>query len=364
MRKFVFDSVLTFVFLLAVNAVGLGQQPGRAPSSTLEELRIPAPSLSGNVLGDPTEQPGFIYLPPSYKKELSRRYPTIYLLHGYTDRPEVWIKAGYQGMSLQTEMDSLIEKGVSSEFIVVVPNGRNAYLGSFYTNSATTGNWEDYIYLDLVRFVDSRYRTIAKSRSRGVAGHSMGGYGAFMLGMKHPDIFGALYSLSPCCLGLEGDLTGDNAFWGKAAKITTRDLFARNPTSIDNFWTVAMIAVSAAFSPNREKAPMYLDLPFVEKEGLLVRNEPAYSNFRKKMPLYSVEEYRSNLMKLRGIFLDVGEFDEFTHIRRATAMLSAELAEREIPHVFEIYARGTHGNKIKERFDTKVIPFFTATLEK
>ena len=69
-------------------------------------------------------------------------------------------------------------------------------------------------------------------------------------------------------------------------------------------------------------------------------------------------------MKLRGIVLDVGERDEFTHIRRATPMLSAELAEREIPHSFEIYAGGDHGNKIGERFNTKVIPFFTAVLEK
>jgi S-formylglutathione hydrolase FrmB len=272
--------------------------------------------------------------------------------------------SGYQGMKLQSEMDSLIAKGLGAEMIVVVPNGRNAYLGSFYTNSVTTGNWEDYIYRDVVSFIDGRYRTIAKSSSRGIAGHSMGGYGAFTIAMKHPDVFGATYALSPCCIGLEGDIAADNPVWSKAAKITSRDLFARQPQSFDDFFTVAMIATSAAFSPNKDRAPLYVDFPYVPKNGVLARNEPAYSSYREKMPLYNVERYRDNLMKLRGIFLDVGEYDEFTHIRRATAMLSAELSEREIPHSFELYAGGDHRNKIRERFNTKVIPFFTAVLEK
>lgn len=267
-------------------------------------------------------------------------------------------------MSLQPVMDSLIAKGVAAEMIVVVPNGGNAYFGSFYTNSPVTGNWEDYIYRELVTYVDKNYRTIAQAHSRGIAGHSMGAYGAFMIAMKHPDVFGAVYSMSPCCLGFEGDITADNAAWGLAAMVTSRDIFKQKPQSIDAFWTDAMIAVSAAFSPNSAKAPIYVDLPFKKKEGLLVKNEPAYSNFRSKMPLYLIEQYRENLMKLRGIILDVGEIDEFTHIRRTTAKLSSELSDREIPHAFEIYKDGNHGNKIRERFETSVIPFFSKTLVK
>jgi S-formylglutathione hydrolase FrmB len=182
--------------------------------------------------------------------------------------------------------------------------------------------------------------------------------------MKHPDVFGATYALSPCCIGLEGDLSAENPAWSKAAKITSRDLFARPPQSFDDFFTVATIATSAAFSPNKDRAPLYVDFPFAPKNGVMTKNEPGYSSYRAKMPLYNVEKYRDNLMKLRGIFLDVGERDEFTHIRRATAMLSAELSEREIPHSFEFYPGGDHGNKIRERFNTKVIPFFTAVLEK
>jgi S-formylglutathione hydrolase FrmB len=338
--------------------------PAPAAGGKLEDLQVPAPSLAGNLLGDPTTQHIFVYLPPGYDRQPAKRYPTLYLLHGYTGRPEEWVKDGYQGMNFQSVMDGLIAKGTAAEMIVVMPNGRNAYLGSFYTNSPVTGNWEDHIYRDVVGFVDGRYRTLAKSASRGIAGHSMGGYGAFMLAMRHPDVFGAVYSLSPCCLGFEGDITADNPAWANAAKVTTRDPFAKSPASFDDFWTVAMLAVSAAFSPNRDKPPVYVDLPFLEKNGLLTRNENAYARYRAKMPLYQVEQNRANLMKLRGIALDVGEFDEFTHIRRATAKLSAELSEREIPHLFEIYAGGDHGNKIRERLENKVLPFFSNVLEK
>jgi S-formylglutathione hydrolase FrmB len=362
--RHVFRTWALFTVILASLSAAYGQTAAKSSAGTLDDLQMPAPSLAGNLLNDATTQHVFVYLPPGYKLAPERRYPTLYLLHGYTGRPEEWVRDGYQGMSLATEMDSLISKGISSEMIVVVPNGRNAYLGSYYTNSSVTGNWEDYIYRDLVSYVDGRYRTIANASGRGIAGHSMGGYGAFMIAMKHPDVFGAVYAMSPCCLGFEGDMTADNPTWAKAAQVNSRDRFTAKPQSFEDFWVDAMISVSAAFAPNRERAPIYADFPFVAKNGHLVRNEPAYSAFRSKMPLYLVEEYRANLMKLRGIAVDVGELDQFTHIRRTVAKLSAELSDREIPHAFEIYKDGNHGNKIRERFDTRVIPFFTTMLQR
>jgi S-formylglutathione hydrolase FrmB len=363
MKKQFIALLLVFVQALFFNAAVHAQATARAAAGTLEDLQVPAPSLAGNMLGDPTTQHVFIYLPPSYKTETAKRYPTLYLLHGYSGRPEEWVKEGYQGMVLSTEMDSLIAKGVAAEMIVVVPNGRNAYLGGFYTNSSVAGNWEDYIYRDVVGYVDGKYRTLARASSRGIAGHSMGGYGAFWLGMRHPDVFGALYSLSPCCLSMDGDLSTDNSFWRNASKVTTRELFKKSPVSFEGFWSVAMVALSAAFSPNPQSQPLMVNFPFADKKGLLVRNDPAYTAYRAKMPLYLVEHYRDNLKKLRGIAIDVGDVDEFTHIRIGSAKLSNALSEQEIPHLFEIYKDGDHGNKIRERFDTKLIPFFSSVLE-
>src|SRR5205085_3914749 len=124
------------------------------------------------------------------------------------------------------------------EMIIVVPNGTNAYSGSFYTNSAVTGNWEDYLIRDLTSYIDGKYRTLASAESRGIAGHSMGGYGSIILAMKHPDVFGAVYALSPCCLGIEGDMGADNAAWLKTLRLKSKDELKKNPETLEEFYQV------------------------------------------------------------------------------------------------------------------------------
>src|SRR4026209_1887596 len=84
------------LILLCIWSSIIGQTAKPAPAGTLEDLQMPAPSLAGNLLGDPTTQHVFVYLPPSYKTETAKRYPTLYLLHGYAGRPEEWVKDGYQ----------------------------------------------------------------------------------------------------------------------------------------------------------------------------------------------------------------------------------------------------------------------------
>src|SRR5881392_635548 len=88
----------------------------------------------------------------------------------------------------------------ANEMIVVVPDSKTLHNGSMYSSSVTTGDFERYISHDVVAYIDSHYRTIASRKSRGLVGHSMGGYGASRIGMKHPDVFGSLYIMSPCCL--------------------------------------------------------------------------------------------------------------------------------------------------------------------
>jgi len=84
--------------------------------------------------------------------------------------------------------------------IIVMPNAYTALEGSFYGKSVTTGDWEDFVVSELVEYIDSHYRTIANRTSRGLAGHSMGGYGTVRLGMRRPDVFSSFYALSACCL--------------------------------------------------------------------------------------------------------------------------------------------------------------------
>jgi S-formylglutathione hydrolase FrmB len=166
-----------------------------AQRGTVVETTVACPSLEGNLLGDPARRPLAVYLPRSYRQEPARRYPVVYLLHGYQGSHKQWT-AGGNVWNIRDVMDKLIRGGQVREMIVVMPDATNRFGGSFYTNSAATGDWEDCIVKDLVAFVDAKYRTLPVAASRGIAGHSMGGYGALKLAMKHPDRFGAAYGLS------------------------------------------------------------------------------------------------------------------------------------------------------------------------
>jgi len=358
--------ILAFFFVITswFAATGLAQQTA-APARTgrLVEVKIPAPSLKGNLLGDPTEQTTAVYLPPSYEASPTRRFPSLYLLHGFTAKNQAWTTNGYQGMSLQPLMDEMIKSGKVQEMIVVAPNGWNAYKGAFYTNSSVNGNWEDYIYRDLVQTVDAKYRTIARAESRGIAGHSMGGYGAITLAMKHPDVFGAVYALSPCCLGIEGDFASDNPAWLKTLQLRSKEELDAPPKSLAEFYRTAFVALAAAFSPNPSRPPFFVDFPYQERDGHVEKNEAVFAKWRSKMPVYMVEENKGNLLKLRGIFIDYGQNEEFSHIRIAIPQFSKALSEHGIPHVFEMYEGGNHGSKIRQRLETRLLPFFSEKLD-
>jgi pimeloyl-ACP methyl ester carboxylesterase len=281
------------------------------------------------------------------------------MLHGFTGTNKIWTER----MKFQSLMDEMIQSGKIGEMIVVMPNGWNAYKGAFYTNSTVTGNWEDYIFRDLVQNIDANYRTMARKESRGIAGHSMGGYGAITLAMKHPDVFSVVYALSPCCLGMEGDFSSENPAWLKTVRLKSRDDLSPSPRSFDEFFQVAFIAVSAAFSPNPARGPFFVDFPYQERDGRLEINESIFAKWRAKMPVYMVDEQKANLLALRGIFIDYGEKEEFSHIRITAQQFSKALAEHDIPHVFEVYKDGTHNSKIPQRLETRLFQFFSEKLD-
>jgi S-formylglutathione hydrolase len=362
-RRVFMLSIVFLGWLSLATTVSAQQATARETAGRLIEVKVTASTLKGNLLNDPAEQSVSVYLPPSYESSPARRFPSLYLLHGFLGNNKAWTSNGYQGMSLQPLMDQMIKSGKIREMIVVVPNGWNAYRGSFYTNSTVTGNWEDYIARELVQSIDTNYRTMARSESRGIAGHSMGGYGALSLAMKHPDVFSAVYALSPCCLGMEGDFNSDNPAWVKTLRLTSREQLKSRPASPEDFYQMAFIAISAAFSPNPAREPFYVDFPFQERDGRVEKTDATYARWRAKMPLYMVDENKENLLKLRGIFIDYGQNEQFSHIRLATALFSKALADRSIPHIFEIYEGGDHGNKVRQRVETRMLQFFSDRLE-
>jgi S-formylglutathione hydrolase FrmB len=175
---------------LAVSLLGGAVQAQQAAPAALKGRvvteTISAPSLVGNLIADKAEKTISVYLAPSYDSAQAR-YPVVYFLPGY----------GGGWYPFEDQMNRLIASGGVKEMIVVTVPGQHRFGGSFYVNSPVTGNWEDLIVADIVGYVDAHYRTLPQSVSRGIGGHSMGGYGALNLAMLHPDVFGAVYSLSP-----------------------------------------------------------------------------------------------------------------------------------------------------------------------
>ncbi len=347
--------------------------PVWAQTATVVEETVHSVALEKNLLGDSPERSVTVYLPPGYAQSSRSRYPAVYLLHGYLGSNKVWSER------IPRLMDRLIAARKIREMIIVMPDGSNRYGGSFYTNSISTGNWEDFISRDLTKFIDTKYRTLSQASSRGIAGHSMGGYGAIKLAMKHPEVYGAVYGLSACCLGWGVDLSLTNPAWDKTLDFKTTDDFlkAENgffkeqeerrrgpaPTALgDSFYSIAFMALSAAWSPNPRNSPLYASFPVEGRDGARKPVPKEEARWSANMPLAMLDRYRSNLSQLGAIAFDVGTEDEFPHIVTGAHALSRALERNRIQHSFEEY-EGTHGNRIPERIELRVLPFFSRTLE-
>ncbi|HXT14045.1 MAG TPA: alpha/beta fold hydrolase [Gemmatimonadaceae bacterium] len=350
LRSLVVSCLGVFV-AIARPSVGFAQHTGRLVADTLHPK-----ALEDNKYGDSPNRAVLVYLPPSYDSVATRRYPTLYLLHGFGSNERVWVR-GYRGFSVQTSADSLIAAGAMHEMIIVMPNGSNRLGGSFYTNSEATGNWDDFIAQELVAYIDGKYRTIARADARGLAGHSMGGYGAFALAERHGgDVYSAVYALSGCCTRFAHTITpGMAPVWQTLSRLTS-PMDARGL----QFLPQVFLAMSAAFSPNVNKPPFYVDFPFEEKDGRWKTNEDVERRWIEHSPEEMVRTYRDHLTRLRAFAFDVGDRDELVASGTLDSM-DATLNRAGIAHTYETYP-GTHTSEIGARMITKVLPFFSRTL--
>lgn len=294
-------------------------------------------ALRGNAIGDSPDRAITVYLPPSYDAQATRRYPVVYLLHGATSEPGEWFDGSYQGMDLGAALDRMAGPG---EFIVVMPAANNRYGGSFYVNSARFGRWEDFVAKELVAFVDARFRTQPERRARGLAGQSMGGFGALYLAGRHPDTFAYVYAVSPCCLGFVGDLAQAGARW-------------RQPLG---GWLRAMAMAFAA--PGNTAPEAEPPLPFTATpDGGVERHAAVEATWKRYMPLYRLERDPAGYRRLCGIAFDAGLQDQITSVTAGARAFSQALDRHGIAHAFATYD-GTHTDHTRERFETAMLPFF------
>jgi S-formylglutathione hydrolase len=338
----------------AAAATARAQTPrtGRLVVDTLHST-----SLAANRYGDSPDREVLVYLPPSYDSASAQRYPVVYLLHGFGATDRSWV-SGYRGFSIPRSIDSLVAAGSVREMIVVMPNANTRLGGSFFTNSSATGNWDDLVARELVAYVDARYRTMARAESRGLAGHSMGGYGTFAVGMRHAgDVYSALYALSGCCTHFDTLATpAVGAVLDADAKVSSL-----GDVATLGFYPKVYLAMSAAFSPNPSRPPLFVDLPFDHADAGWLPRASAQVQWVEHAPQDMIPHYVDRLKRLKGLAFDVGTRDQLVSPAGLAALDSA-FSRAGITHSFETYD-GDHTSGIGIRMITKVLPFFSRTLD-
>jgi enterochelin esterase-like enzyme len=352
----------------AAPKAGAPKADPNARPNAIEHIKVHGKSLESNLLGDSPDRDVFVYLPPSYQTSRNRRYPVVYMLHGYGLTAERWVP--FIGMPSLADKD--IAAGTSKEMILVSPDAYNKYNGSMYSSSPTNGDWETFITQELVAYIDAHYRTLATRESRGLMGHSMGGYGTWRLGMKYPEVYSSIYAMSSCCLMNNPQPPGAGRGGAGAAKQAPANndkqatpAAPAAPAAAGNAaggrggrggggFANTPMAEAAAWSSNPKRPPLFFDQP---TEDGKFRPEIA-AKWVANSPLAMVDQYLGSLRKFKAIAMDVGLQDSLAGSNR---QMDAALTQFDIAHTFETY-EGTHTSNVKDRFEQKVLPFFSTNL--
>jgi enterochelin esterase-like enzyme len=317
--------------------------PGARPA-IVERVTIHGRALEGNLEGNAVDRDAIVFLPPSYAQAKSRRYPVVYALHGYSIGAEQWASE----IHVPQTLEGAFAQG-AREVIVVLPDSKTVHNGSMYSSSVTTGDFERYVAEDVVAWTDARYRTIRRRSSRGLVGHSMGGYGATRIALKHPDVFGSVYVMSPCCLSPRGASPPGGDVEKSLEAVKTPADSAGLP-----FLARAQLASAAAWSPDPKNPPLYLQLPMRGGEA----QPDVLAKWAANAPLAFLDQYVGNLRRYRAVAIDVGDQDR---LRADAEKLHEALDRYGIANTFEVYP-GTHTSKVADRFQNHVMPFFSRSL--
>ena len=309
------------------------------PGAPVQKIKVHGKSLEGNLEGDAVDRDVVVVLPPSYAKNKTRRYPVIYFLHGFM------LTGQYFSDFMHAPEAALAYAKTGNEFIIVIPDTDTKMGGSMYSSSPTTGDFEAYVAKDLVGYIDGHYRTLARRSSRGLVGHSMGGYGVWKIAMKYPQVWSSIYAMSACCMSARTE-TVESAT--KIAAIPYAD------AGTAGFGERAALASMVAWSPDPKNPPYYAD--FAVKNGAI--DQAVIAKWAANAPLAMVTSHIPELKSFTSIASDGGDKDGLT--KDATTMHET-LDAFGVANSFEVY-QGGHADRIAARFPVKILPYFAKHL--
>jgi hypothetical protein len=319
--------------------------PWSAPlAGRLDEHVVDSAALRDNPLGDPHERPVWVYVPPGYDDDDSRRYPSIYVIQGYTGHVEMWRNRTPFRQPFVETADAVFALAGTPPAIVVYVDAWTSYGGSQFVDSPGTGRYHTYLCEDVVPFVDARYRTLDEPAHRGIQGKSSGGFGAMITPMLRPDLFGGLathagdtlYELCYVkefgdCARYLRDYEGDVWKWWEDFR--TRVAFTRKGDQT----LLGILGVAACFSADDDGT---VRLPFDPLSGRIVPE--VWARWLAWDPVRMVASHAEALRSLRAIWIDAGTHDEY-YLDLGAVAFKAELEAIGVTEVeFELFDAG-HG---------------------
>jgi Putative esterase len=316
----------------------------RELSGRIDEQVVSSPALADNHLGDPAARPLWVYVPPGYDDDQTVRYPSVYVLQGYTGHVTMWANRSAYRLPFPEAVDELFADGGAPPCVVVYVDAWTAYGGSQFVDSPGTGRYHSYLCDDVVPFVDARYRTRADPAHRGVQGKSSGGFGAMITPMLRPDLFGGLAthagdSLYELCYipefakavrGLREYGGSIEAWWDD---FRTRVAFTKPADDT----LLMMLGVSACFSAEEDGTPV---LPFEPSTGVL--RDEVWRRWLAWDPIRMVDDHVDALRGLRAVWIDGGTSDEWFLDLGAQAFRDALAGIGMTDTHFELF-EGGHG---------------------
>ncbi|MFZ0266661.1 alpha/beta hydrolase [Caulobacter sp.] len=340
--------------LLLVAFIALLAAPPALAQSQVRDFEIASKAFDGARIGISGQRRARVYLPDGYESS-GRRYPVIYYLHNIFEDE----RAAFDQHDLKGLLDRAIKAGTIPPVIVVAADFSTPLGGSIYANSPVTGNWRDFMVKDLVPWTDGQFRTLATRDSRGLAGDRMGGHGAIAFGMRHPDVFGAVYALHPVGTGLGLQTMSSRPNFDLLQGARSLDDLKADPFS------QLFTAIYQAHLPNPAKPPLYVDLPARKVDGKLVIDAALTEKLQDGFLLdRAVGRYADNLKTLRGFKFDWTRGDPNPDHVVSNQAFSRLLTEYGVPHEAEEYVGGWGDRTWGEtgRVQTDLLPFFARTL--
>ena len=333
--------------------IAFGCASAQVPLGRVVDREFTSTKFSESKIGTSPERKMAVYLPPRYDAS-SVRYPVIYFLpNPFEDS----FRFDFDHRNAQGLFDQAIADGVISKFILVAVDMNTPLGSSWYANSPTTGNWEDFMVQELVPYVDANFKTIPNRDSRGIAGIFIGGYGAIRLAMRHPDVFGSVYAMHP---------VGTGTGVGVSMTIPKWDILTNAQSTDDvkkDAGTRIFTTMFQAHLPDPTKPPLFIDMPARQENGRLIIDATLMDRFRNNFYLETmIPRYADNLKSLRGFKFDWTRNDaNYDHVF-ANQAFTRKLSEFGIAHEAEEYTGpfdesnwGADGRIYRE-----VLPFFRA----